>query len=57
MIIFGRSDEPSKVLTRFSAFQSLITINNLQKGEDVLIHAGASGVGIAATQLSHLYGA
>ena len=44
-------------LTRFVAFQSLITINNLQKGEDVLIHAGASGVGIAATQLSHLYGA
>ncbi|KAL1699310.1 hypothetical protein EV121DRAFT_265255 [Schizophyllum commune] len=40
-----------------TAFQSLITINNLQKGEDVLIHAGASGVGIAATQLSHLYDA
>ncbi|TRM56948.1 chaperonin 10-like protein [Schizophyllum amplum] len=40
-----------------TAFQSLITINDLQKGEDVLIHAGASGVGVAATQLSHLYGA
>lgn len=25
--------------------------------DDVLVHAGASGVGIAAIQLAHLYGA
>ncbi|KAJ3165864.1 hypothetical protein HDU88_003736 [Geranomyces variabilis] len=37
---------------QFTAYQSLFWINNLQEGEDVLIHAGASGVGLAAIQLA-----
>ncbi|KIY52377.1 quinone oxidoreductase putative [Fistulina hepatica ATCC 64428] len=40
-----------------TAFQSLIVINELKAGDDVLIHAGASGVGIAATQLARVYNA
>jgi len=45
---------PENFLT---AYQALIVIAELKKGEDVLIHAGASGVGIAAIQLARLYGA
>lgn len=40
-----------------TAFQALITICELKPGEDVLIHAGASGVGVAANQLASAYGA
>ncbi|KDN42583.1 hypothetical protein RSAG8_06726, partial [Rhizoctonia solani AG-8 WAC10335] len=40
-----------------TAFQALISISELKTGEDVLIHAGASGVGVAANQLAALYGA
>ncbi|KAG8773270.1 hypothetical protein FRC12_002633 [Ceratobasidium sp. 428] len=40
-----------------TAFQAMIKICELQKGEDVLIHAGASGVGVAANQLASFYGA
>ncbi|KAG8718278.1 hypothetical protein FRC09_012901 [Ceratobasidium sp. 395] len=40
-----------------TAFQALIKICELQKGENVLIHAGASGVGVAANQLASFYGA
>ncbi|CAE7132260.1 unnamed protein product [Rhizoctonia solani] len=40
-----------------TAFQALRTTCELKPGEDVLIHAGASGVGIAANQLAALYGA
>lgn len=40
-----------------TAFQSLHGIANLQAGETVLIHAGASGVGTAAIQLVKLAGA
>lgn len=39
------------------AYQALIVIAQMKKGDDVLIHAGASGVGIAAIQLARLYGA
>ncbi|WP_158736825.1 NAD(P)H-quinone oxidoreductase [Alteribacillus sp. YIM 98480] len=35
-----------------TAFLNLFTISDLQQGEDVLIHAGASGVGTAAIQLA-----
>lgn len=35
-----------------TAYQALFLLGNLQKGENVLIHAGASGVGTAAIQLS-----
>ncbi|QRV91877.1 Zinc-binding dehydrogenase [Ceratobasidium sp. AG-Ba] len=40
-----------------TAFQALIKICELQKGENALIHAGASGVGVAANQLAAFYGA
>jgi NADPH:quinone reductase-like Zn-dependent oxidoreductase len=39
------------------AFQALVLCCGLVAGEDVLIHAGASGVGIAAIQLSRVIGA
>ncbi|KAJ3023932.1 hypothetical protein HKX48_009140 [Thoreauomyces humboldtii] len=37
---------------QFTAYQSLFWTNDLKEGEDVLIHAGASGVGLAAIQLA-----
>ena len=40
-----------------TAFQALLWIAKLQTGESVLIHAGASGVGTAALQLTRLIGA
>jgi NADPH2:quinone reductase len=43
--------------TWFTAYQALFFVAGLKKGQDVLIHAGASGVGIAAIQLSKEAGA
>lgn len=40
-----------------TAYQSLFLLAHLRKGEDVLIHAGASGVGIAAIQMAKRLGA
>ena len=40
-----------------SAFQALVVIGQFKKGENVLVHAGASGVGLAAIQLARAYGA
>ncbi|EJD39288.1 quinone oxidoreductase putative [Auricularia subglabra TFB-10046 SS5] len=40
-----------------TAFQALVQISDLQKGESVLIHAGASRVGVAANQLARFLGA
>ncbi|XP_069461968.1 quinone oxidoreductase PIG3 isoform X3 [Ambystoma mexicanum] len=40
-----------------TAFQLLHFVGKVQKGETVLIHAGASGVGTAAIQLARLAGA
>lgn len=40
-----------------TAYQALIVIAQLKSGEDVLVHAGASGVGLAAIQLARLYDA
>lgn len=40
-----------------TAHQALVTIGNIQEGQDVLIHAAASGVGLAAIQLAKFYGA
>jgi tumor protein p53-inducible protein 3 len=40
-----------------TAYQLLCSIGNLQRGEHVLIHAGASGVGTAAIQLARASGA
>lgn len=39
-----------------TAFQSLFEIADIQGGHTVLIHAGASGVGLAAIQLANLLG-
>lgn len=39
------------------AFQALFLIADMQPGNRVLIHAGASGVGIAANQLAKGFGA
>jgi len=43
--------------TWLAAYQLLRTIGCVQKDEYVLIHAGASGVGVAAIQLCNLFGA
>ncbi|ALS98426.1 NAD(P)H-quinone oxidoreductase [Lacimicrobium alkaliphilum] len=40
-----------------TAYQALFLLGNLQGGESVLIHAGASGVGSAAVQLARFKGA
>ena len=40
-----------------TAYQALVWLGDLKEGEDVLIHAGASGVGTAATQLAKEIGA
>ena len=39
----------------FTAFQALFLVGNLKEGERVMIHAGGSGVGIAANQLAKHY--
>ncbi len=41
----------------FTANTAIRTLGRLQDGERVLIHAGGSGVGIAATQIAKLIGA
>lgn len=40
-----------------TAYQALFLVGKLQKGESVMIHAGASGVGIAANQMARRFGA
>ena len=40
-----------------TAFQALVLIGKIQKNDHVLVHAGASGVGVAALQLARIYGA
>ncbi len=40
-----------------TAWQALVWLGDLQKAERVLIHAGASGVGTAATQIAKVLGA
>ncbi|KAG8878487.1 hypothetical protein FRB97_002475 [Tulasnella sp. 331] len=40
-----------------TAYQALFLVGKLQKGESVIIHAGASGVGIAANQMARRFGA
>ena len=39
------------------AFQALILVGDIKHGDDVLVHAAASGVGIATIQLARFYGA
>ncbi|KAK4519866.1 uncharacterized protein ATC70_010110 [Mucor velutinosus] len=43
--------------TWFTAYQALFLVGEMKKGHDVLIHAGASGVGTAAIQLAKEAGA
>ncbi|KAG9018800.1 hypothetical protein FRB90_009451 [Tulasnella sp. 427] len=38
-----------------TAYQALVKIANIEEGDNILIHAGASGVGIAAIQLARLF--
>ncbi|KAG5651859.1 hypothetical protein H0H81_007200, partial [Sphagnurus paluster] len=45
---------PENLLT---AFQALILCAELKKDGNVLVHAGASGVGVSAIQLARFYGA
>ena len=39
------------------AFQALVVVGQLKKDENVLVHSGASGVGLAAIQIARAYGA
>lgn len=45
---------PENLLT---AWQTLIKIAQMKEGDKVLVHAGASGVGLAAIQLARMFGA
>ena len=45
---------PENFLT---AYQALVLVGEYSKGESVLIHAGASGVGVAANQIARASGA
>ncbi|KAM6494303.1 hypothetical protein JOM56_010664 [Amanita muscaria] len=40
-----------------TAFQALSLIGDLKQNDNVLVHAGASGVGVAAIQLARVFGA
>lgn len=40
-----------------TAYQALVLYGEVKKGEDILVHAGASGVGLAVIHLARLYGA
>jgi len=40
-----------------TAFQALVVIGCVKRDDNVLVHAGASGVGVAAIQLARIYGA
>ena len=40
-----------------SAFQALVVIGQVKINENVLVHSGASGVGLAAIQIARAYGA
>ena len=41
----------------FTAYQVLHLVGQIRQGDNVLIHAGASGVGVAAIQLAKAAGA
>lgn len=45
------------IQSHFVAFQALFLVAEMKAGARVLIHAGASGVGIAAIQLAKGFGA
>jgi len=41
----------------FTAYKALVLVGGLSEGKSVLIHAGASGVGVAANQIARFLGA
>ncbi|KAF8158489.1 hypothetical protein B0H34DRAFT_461532 [Crassisporium funariophilum] len=45
---------PENFLT---AFQALVLVGQVKQDDNVLVHAGASGVGVSAIQLARVYGA
>ncbi len=45
------------VLMRSAAYQGVVVYGELKKGESVLIHAAATGVGMAAIQMARVLGA
>ena len=45
------------VRTFHLAFQALVVIGHVKENDNVLVHAGASGVGVAVIQLARVYGA
>ena len=55
----GKSFEEAAALTvnYLTAYLALVEQGNLQEGRRVLIHGAAGGVGIAAAQISKIYGA
>ena len=56
-ILRSKPQQTPKLTFLAVAFQALVAIAEVKRGDNVLVHAGASGVGIAAIQLARLYGA
>lgn len=54
---FGLEKLAGAPLVFVTAYHCLIALANVQKGETVLIHAGAGGVGLAAIQIALMQGA
>jgi NADPH:quinone reductase-like Zn-dependent oxidoreductase len=53
----GWAEAAAVALPGLSALQGLVTHGHLEKGQRVLIHGGAGGVGAPAVQLAHRLGA
>ena len=54
---FGHEAAATVPVAFFTAYYGLVKLANLQRGESVLIHGGAGGVGLAAIQIAHWRGA
>lgn len=54
---FSMAEAAATAEVFLTAYQLMCAIGNLQRGQRVLIHAGASGVGTAAIQLANIIGA
>lgn len=52
----GPAEAAALPLTLLTAWHMLVTRARLQRGERVLVQAGASGVGVMAIQIARLYG-